>query len=48
LRCSATLHRYLSSPAERADDSSPEPLLFFFIALGFPLHLAIVLCEFLP
>jgi hypothetical protein len=48
LRCSATLHSYLSAPAGNAESPSPEPLLFFFVALGFPPHLADVLCEFLP
>ena len=47
LRCSATLYRCLSATTERADGSSPEPLQFFFTALGFPLHVAIELCEYL-
>jgi len=48
LRCSATLHRYLTTFAEKADDSMPEPLFYFFTSLGFPLHVAIELCEFYP
>jgi hypothetical protein len=47
LRCSATLYRCLSATAEKADGSTLEPLQFFFTALGFPLRVAIELCEYL-
>jgi hypothetical protein len=47
LRCSATLYRYLSATAERADGSTLEPLQSFFIALGFPQHVTIELCGYL-
>ena len=48
LRCSATLHHYLTAFAKRADDATPEPLLYFFSSLGFPLNVAMVLSEFYP
>ena len=48
LRCSASLYRYLSVFDKRTDDSTPEPLLYFFTSLGFPLHVSTVLCEFYP
>jgi hypothetical protein len=47
LRSSATLYRYLTCPSGNHDDTPPEPLLFFFVTLGFPPHLAAVLCEYL-
>ena len=46
LRCSATLHRHLTSNSEDSESYVIEPLQFFFMDLGFPPHLASAICFF--
>jgi hypothetical protein len=46
MRSSATLYRHLTCHSGTRSPSVPEPLQFFFVALGLPPHLAAAVCNF--
>jgi hypothetical protein len=47
MRCSATLYRHLTRHTGDCETSVPEPLQFFFVALGLLPHLASAIADYL-